>query len=313
MQGPLSHLGIVIVTYNNESDLPRCLDSLRQYAPGAHIVVRDCRSTDSTVDLAKQHPAVSQVLTGDNVGFGTACNDAARSIDQTIEFLLILNPDTEIVFDLSDLISHAAELGDFGCVGIQQRSASSHEIVWSWDEFPSVALEWDKARGRKILQRSPEGYTDDRVVDWNMGAFMLFRRESFDAVGGFDERFFMFCEEIDLCMRLSLTGRKSYYVNNFHFLHDRSDKASLWREVLRLNSRRKYDEKWLSRSATLACQTAHTYRWMRDMLSPGSPRDRRLAVPRILATWNLVRAIVPPDPAQFDIDSWHAVAPFWRS
>ncbi|MBF6163060.1 glycosyltransferase family 2 protein [Nocardia cyriacigeorgica] len=313
MPTPVTGLAVVIVTYNNQADLPVCLDALKAHGSGAYVVVRDCNSTDDTVVIAKAHPAVSRVVTGDNVGFGAACNDAVRSIERPVEMLLILNPDTALDCDLADVLRYIERYGDgFGCIGIQQRSFADR-LVWSWDEFPTPRLEWQKARSATLLQRSPTGYPHDRQVDWVMGAFLLVPRTSFEAVGGFDERFFLFCEEIDLCKRLAESGRPNYYVSEFHYLHDRSDKATLWREVLRLNSRRAYDRKWLSSVDTLLCQFAHTYRWIHDAIWPSDARARRLALPRLLATWNLIHAITPPEAVPGPLDSWRSVRPGWRT
>jgi len=303
-------LGIVIVTYNNETDLPDCLDAIQKNAPRSYVVVRDCNSADRTVQISKEHPAVSKVIAGRNVGFGAGCNDGVRAIEQSVKMVLILNPDTVIGCKIEDLLDYVKRFGDFGSIGIQQRSLEN-KLVWSWDRFPEPALEWKKARKFRLLQRSPEGYADDRRVDWVMGAFLLIPRAAFDAVGGFDERFFMFSEEIDLSRRLGEIGRSTYYINDFHYLHNQNDKATLWRAVLKLNSRRMYDQKWLRRTDTLLCQLAHSYRWIHDMIRPASPRARRLALPRLLATWNLIQAIVPPECIP-DIDSWHAVRPFWE-
>lgn len=310
MAVPLAALGVVIVTYNNEADLPRCLDAVQSNARGAAVIVRDCGSSDQSVAIAEQHSIVTKVIAGTNVGFGTACNEAARSFDSGIQMILFLNPDTAIDCDMAGLLEYVTKFGEFGCVGIQQQSFGG-DLVWSWDEFPTPSLEWKKARQIGLLQRSPAGYTDDRRVDWNMGAFLLVPVDAFEEAGGFDERLFLFYEEIDLQQRLAQLGRPTYYVNKFHYQHDRSDKATLWREVLRLNSRREYDRKWLSRTDTVRCQIAQSYRWTRDAIQPQRARDRRLVIPRLLATWGLIRAVVPPEAIKGGIDSWRSVRPFW--
>ncbi|MFF0547219.1 glycosyltransferase [Nocardia thailandica] len=310
MSTPSTALGVVIVTYNNAGDLPRCLDALQTRAADAWVVVRDCGSTDASVELAGHHPAVNQVLSGSNIGFGAACNEAVDSLKPDIEMILFLNPDTALGCDMSELLEYVTQFGAFGCVGIQQRSFNG-DLVWSWDEFPTVRLEWQKARKAPLLQRSSTGYTSDRRVDWNMGAFLLIPRPAFELVEGFDERFFLFYEEIDLEHRLARAGRPTYYVNEFHYEHDRSDKATLWREVLRLNSRRAYDAKWLSKAQTVQCQIAQSYRWVQDALRPQRERDRRLVVPRLLATWGLIHAVVPPESIEGGLDSWSSVRPFW--
>lgn len=314
MPVPTAMLGVVIVTHNNEHDLKRCLDSLQTIgnASDAYVIVRDCNSTDQTVELAKEHPIVSKVVVGENVGYGSGCNSAVQAIERPIEMVLILNPDTVLDFDVADLLSYVDRYPGFGCASVRQESFDGH-LVWSWDEFPSSQLEWRKAKHTKLLQRSTDGYGCDRRVDWTMGAFLLIPYSEYKKVKGFDEQFFMFCEETDLCKRLNTKGAPTYYIDSFRFLHDRSDKGSLWREVLRINSRRMYDKKWLSRSETLACQFAHTYRWLHDAVHPARPRDRYLAFPRLLATWDLIHAVTPPDSVQTNLDSWRSVRPFWSA
>ncbi|WP_433759898.1 glycosyltransferase [Nocardia sp. CA-135398] len=290
-----SRLGVVIVSHNNEADLTRCLDSL--VSPGmckeAQIIVRDCGSTDDSVLVAKGHPAVTNVINGGNIGFGPACNDAVSQLIEPVDYVLILNPDAGLEFAMTDLLHYIGSLKHVGCIGVRQQSFDN-KLVWSWDEFPSPILEWKKAKGSSVIQRSPSGYKQDRRVDWVMGAFLLIPYRAFIDIGGFDDRFFMFCEETDLCKRLQKNGLSTYFINGFHYIHDRREKATVWREVLRLNSRREYDRKWLSTAERVSCQLAHTYRWLRSAVKPTNPLDRSLALPRLLATWDLLHAATPP-------------------
>ena len=288
-------LAVVVVTHNNADDIQRCLDSLVSpgHCSGSQVMVRDCGSTDDTLEIANSHPVVTQVISGKNVGFGAACNDAIGHLDSSADNILILNPDAALTFAMSELLTQITNLGTFGCIGIRQLSLS-RKLVWSWDQFPAPKLEWKKAMDSNLLQRSPAGYMGDRRVDWVMGAFLLIPYHAYISVGGFDERYFMFCEETDLAKRLANSGLPTYYVNRFCYLHDRSDKATVWREVLRLNSRRAYDRKWLTSTERISCQLAHTYRWIRSCIRPAKPGDRHLALPRLLATWDLLHATVPP-------------------
>lgn len=295
MAAQTSNLGVVIVSHNNEADLQRCLDSL--VSPGmckdSQVIVRDCGSTDASVSIAAEHPAVTSVINGANVGFGAACNDAVSRMPQSVEYILFLNPDARLEFDMRDLFDYIEQFKNIGCIGVRQESFTN-KLVWSWDQFPTPKLEWLKATDRTIIQRTHGGYQSDRRVDWVMGAFLLIPYQAFRDVSGFDERYFMFCEEVDLCMKMSQIGLSTFFVNEFHYTHDRSDKATVWREVLRLNSRRQYDRKWLTTRDRLACQIAQSYRWLRSLVRPAKPSDRRLALPRLLATWDLLHAATPP-------------------
>jgi N-acetylglucosaminyl-diphospho-decaprenol L-rhamnosyltransferase len=303
--------GIIIVTHNNEKDLDPCLDSLLDpgKASDVEVIVRDCNSTDDSVRIAQAHPVVTKVISGANVGFGAAVNDAVASLDHPVDNLLILNPDSAIGFALTDLRSRLRQYPRLGCASVRQLALNDHRIVWSWDRFPNPRLEWQKASNRPLLQRSPAGYTRDRTVDWVMGALLAVPFHAFSAVGGFDEDFFMFNDEVDLCKRIAATGLDIVYMDSLCYFHDRCDKATIWREVLRLNSRRTYDRKWLSLTATLRCQAAQTYRWFRHLYRPDRRHDRRLVVPRVLATWGLLEAVTPPDPAWATMDSWRTVRP----
>lgn len=288
-------LAIAIVTHNHAAEIVRCLDALEGAgkASGAHVVVWDSGSTDDSAEMASRHPLNPTVMTGGNIGFGAGCNMIANALPETIENILFLNPDTEVMFSVFDLLKYCDSLGDYGCVGVTQRAVGDREIVWSWDYFPSPRLEWEKALRRPLLQRSLPGYEKDRKVDWVMGSFLLIPRKTFVDLRGFDERFYLFNEEVDLCHRINSAGQDVIYVNEFEYLHKRDGKDTLWREVVRINSRRRYDDKWLSRPSRIACQLAQSYRWLTHLVSPIRPSDRRWAVARLLATWDLLHAETP--------------------
>jgi N-acetylglucosaminyl-diphospho-decaprenol L-rhamnosyltransferase len=290
-----SRLGIVIVTHNHASDISSCLDALAQpgNAASAQIVVRDCGSADETVAIAEEHPLAPIVIRGANIGFGPGCNDAAATLGDSVDMLLFLNPDTALGFALDELLTYIGKFERLGCVGVQQRDPSGKSIVWSWDLFPSPRLEWLKAMRRPLLQRSADGYTRDLDADWVMGSFLLIPRRVFAEVGGFDERFFLFNEEVDLCHRIKDSGYRVVHVNEFVYFHRRDNKDTLWREIVRINSRRIYDDKWLGHPAQFVCKLAQSYRWLTHLVRPTKPSDRRWAIPRLLATWNLLHAQTP--------------------
>ena len=287
--------GIVVVTHNHSDDVARCLAALQQFTGESRfaIVVRDCGSDDDSAEVAERHPLSCTVIRGNNIGFGPACNEGAAAMPPDVTHLMFLNPDTEVLFPLEELAeairAHPVLLHKFGCVGLRQVDLQDR-LVWAWDNFPSVGLEWRKAWGRPLLQRSEAGYTGDREVDWVMGSLLLIPREVFEDYRGFDPRYFLFYEEIDLCRRLRAGGLQVLYLNGFTYRHRQNGKATLWREVLRLNSRRVYDRRWLSRSQTLGCQCAQTVRWIRTLVIPRLRAERKYAFARLMATWGFLRA-----------------------
>jgi N-acetylglucosaminyl-diphospho-decaprenol L-rhamnosyltransferase len=287
----LDELGIIVVTHNHAGDVQRCLDSIECAAPGWHIdvIVRDCGSADGSVEVASHHPLSPQVVTGENIGFGAAVNESVDRFGSHVKHVLVLNPDAELVSSLEEILLNASAVGKYGCLGIRQLSPTG-ATVWSWDRFPGVRLEWLKALRRPLFQRSPDGYLANHRADWVMGSFLLVPRAVFQEVGGFDRRFFLFYEEVDLCRRIAERGYPVWHVNTPYYSHQRAGKDTPWREVSKLNSRRVYNKIWLTRSESLLCRIALSVRWLWDLVAPARPTDRVYAPLRLAATWNLLHA-----------------------
>lgn len=288
--------GIIIVTHNHRHDIARCLSSLQTAGAAVYgvTVIRDCGSEDGSADVAEEHQLECTVMRGENIGFGRACNEAVAALPKRVTHLLLLNPDTEILFSLGALaeaINTDPRFGPgFGCAGMRQVDAHG-TLVWTWDFFPSVSLEWSKAIGRPLLQRSTDGYLRDREVDWVMGSLLVVPWLVFQQYEGFDPRYFLFYEEVDFCHRLRKGGLRVVYLNGFTYRHRQHGKASPWREVVRQNSRQIYDRRWLSPSEAFMCRCAQTIRWLRTLLLPSLSAERRYAFLRILATWGVLEGI----------------------
>jgi N-acetylglucosaminyl-diphospho-decaprenol L-rhamnosyltransferase len=208
-------LGVVLVTYQSAEDLPAFLESLPA-AVGSHpydLVVVDNASSDASVALAEKAGApVTRNAT--NVGLSAANNQGAAQTNA--DWLLVVNPDTRLPPDsISRLIAAGAADAQVGCVGPAIRDLDGRDYP-TGRRFPSPGVGivhallgpvWpDNPATRAYYGRHNRPPDEVSSVDWVSGSCMVFRREAFDAVGGFDSGYFMYFEEVDICMRLHRAG-----------------------------------------------------------------------------------------------------------
>lgn len=220
-------VSIVIVNWNSGPQLAACCDSIVRHAGplAREIIVVDNGSTDGSGALVAGRPGVELVRSPENLGFARACNLGARRASAAQ--LLFLNPDAQL-FE-GTLQSAVAALAlprnrRIGIVGVQLVDASGR-VARSCARFPSVPMllahtvgldrifpklgfamhEWDHAQPRRV----------DHVI----GAFYLVRRAVFDAVGGFDERFFVYLEDLDFSLRARAAGWASLFLADTRAFH----------------------------------------------------------------------------------------------
>ena len=203
-------VSVVVVTWNAREHVERCLDSVR----GRDVVVVDNGSTDGTVELVRERFPEARVLEQENVGMGGGNNAGMRIAEGRYFFLL--NSDAWVEADALDrLIAFADEHPNAAVVGPKlqnpdgslQRSVRGEPTLWR--------LSTEYFFIRKLAPRTNllnplyvGGFAHDaaREVDWLSGAALLVRRDAADAVGLFDEDFFMFSEEVDWQTRFRRAG-----------------------------------------------------------------------------------------------------------
>ncbi|HET9875777.1 MAG TPA: glycosyltransferase family 2 protein [Mycobacterium sp.] len=221
---------MVTVTYSPGSHLDRFLASLSLATDRpVRVLLADNGSTDGTPQEAVQrYPNVRLFTTGANLGYGGAVNRAvARLADEAGEFLIVANPDVQWGPGSIDALlaaaarwPHAAALGPLirepdGSVYPSARHLPSlirggmHAVVGPlWRSNP-----WTATYRQERLEPS------ERPVGWLSGSCLLVRRAAFDAIGGFDERYFMYMEDVDLGDRLGRAGWLNVYVPSAEVLH----------------------------------------------------------------------------------------------
>lgn len=192
--------GVVVVTWNSAGTIAACLQSI---PPDVPVVVVDNASSDETLAAVRAARPEAEVLSlTRNVGFGAACNLGAKHL-KTGDVLL-LNPDAALLSGtLERLAETLAREASLGVVGPLITDLAGN-LELSWGEDPTLLTEW---RRRREHARVPAIATlKASRVDWVTGACCLVRRSAWEAVEGFDERFFLYFEDLDLCRRIRKQG-----------------------------------------------------------------------------------------------------------
>lgn len=221
-----SRAAAVIVNYNAKDHLLECVASL-EAAGVKSIVVVDNASTDGSLQaLSEKHPNTVFVQTGANLGYGGAANRGAR--EATSEFLLVCNPDT--LFDAhapGRLVEALIERPGAGAAGPRVDTPTG-DVYPSARTFPSVVdsighgflgLVWRNNPWSRRYLMSDRPLDRVQEADWISGSCMMLRRSAFEEVKGFDESFFMYAEDVDLCRRLTDSGWSTLYVPGARVVH----------------------------------------------------------------------------------------------
>jgi GT2 family glycosyltransferase len=231
MSGPEPlELAVAIVSFQTRDLLERCLLSVRATGPLPTVVV-DNGSTDGSVELVRtRFPEARLIVNESNRGYGAAANQAIAASDTPA--VLLLNSDTEIEPGApAALGGYLARHPRVAVVGPRLVNADG-SLQPSTLCFPSPADMLLGDTGLHLLVRRLPGvrerflrtwaHDDARRVPWVRGAALAIRRSAFDAVGGFDERYFMYWEEVDLCRRLGAAGYETHFAPVTDVRHVRS-------------------------------------------------------------------------------------------
>lgn len=222
-------LAIVIVSANSGRWLDPCLSSVFAHAGAVEldVVVVDNECTDETVELVRTRFPRARVVSSRNHGFGYGNNRGLQTT--TAPYVLFLNPDTEVMAGtFGELVSLLERRPDVGLAGVRQMGPDG--ALWpSMRRFPSAARALSEAllserwplrapwAGERVLDTA--AYDRETECDWTSGSFMLVRRAALASAGLFDERFFIYCEEPDLCLRIKQAGWRVVHLPQMTILH----------------------------------------------------------------------------------------------
>ena len=230
-----STLAIIIVTYNSATEIGPCLDSLVGHTEPfpTTITVVDNASSDGTAGMVRDRwPSVQVIESPTNAGFSRANNLGIRATGG--DYVLLLNPDTVAPPGaIQTLVRGLAAHPDAAIAGA--RLLSEHgfpELSWGdpigpWNELKRKVFSTLYHRKiRSIVRKVDQLSRQAREVSWVSGACMVIRRPDLEAVGLLDERFFMYTEDVDLCIAMTKRCRTVLYVAGAELLHYRGRSAA---------------------------------------------------------------------------------------
>jgi GT2 family glycosyltransferase len=303
------NLSIVIICWNDLKTIQGCLDSIYQntHTTAFEVIVSDNGSTDRSVEFIREHyPQVRVIENGTNLRFAKANNVGIR-VSQG-KYVLILNPDT-IIHDgaLDKLVAFAdehPEAGAFGCKvlnpdGSYQESARP---------FPTLRGEWIAALFLRPLTYFSDWFISDtytgwkgdteRAVDWLSGCSLFVRREVLQRISGFDDQFFYYYEDVDLCRRISQAGYTILFTPKMSITHLGGQSTKRFPIAFQLDSeitRYRYFYKYFGKQGAHGCRRVALlslfirrlgYEFL-HLVAPSDDRKARLQAVRVTYEWNM--------------------------
>lgn len=242
----MPQISIIIVSYNVKHYLAQCLRSVWLAAKDikVEVFVVDNASSDGSVEYirnlfpSKTYPQLHLLPQSDNLGFGRANNLALAQSKG--EYVLFLNPDTILTSQtLQDCYAFVAQHNDAGAVGVRMLKDNGSFAPESRRSLPTpwvslckiLSLDRLFPRNKHIGHYYADTTPEDEIapIDIVSGAFFFVRKAILDRVGGFDEQFFMYGEDIDLAYRISLAGYQNYYLPTpiLHYKGESTQRTSL--------------------------------------------------------------------------------------
>lgn len=221
-------LAVIVLSTNEAHWLRPCLRTLFEHAGdiAVDVVVVDNGGTDETAEVVAREFPQARTVRCENHGFGHANNRGLETCNA--RYAMFLNCDTEIVDGtLSEVVRRLDSLPHVGVAGVLERSPDG-SIIPTILRFPSPLRAAAEALGlgrlplgSRLIEANgdPSAYQRETRCDWTIGASLVIRQEALRAAGQFDERFFGYCEDADLCRRARDAGFEVVYLPHLHVLH----------------------------------------------------------------------------------------------
>jgi GT2 family glycosyltransferase len=269
-------LAVVIVSYNTRDYLRRCLQSVQENGPG-EVVVVDNASTDGSAGMVREEfPAVSIRENPRNMGYGAAANQGISSCCST--YILLLNGDTVLPEDSINVLGDYMDRNPKAAVVGPRLEYPDGRLQASTYPFPTPLYTFLGSTSiGSLIGRTPVlrerylpswSHSQARVVPWVLGAVLVIRRSAFESVGGFDESYFMFSEEVDLCYRLKKAGWEVHFTPAVTVVHVKgaSTKENYTEmELLRYSGTQRFYQNHYSRFQMAQLRMLTTYFMLRNI------------------------------------------------
>jgi len=262
MTAPPPRVSVVVVSFNTREYLLRCLASLQAAVLPLQVLVVDNASSDGSADaVADRFPRARLLRNAENAGFGRACNQALALAEGP--YVLFLNSDAEVragaIEAMAALLDRRA---DVVAVGPRVRDGDGQVEV----SFGGPLTPYREWRQRRLVQRVQQRQLDamreaegraatEHEPAWVSASCLMARRDALRAIGGFDEGFFLYEEDVDLCQRLRKAGGRTLFTPAAEVVHHRGRSMESVPARARLEYHRshlRYYRKHNGRLATLA-------------------------------------------------------------
>lgn len=256
-------LSIIIVNYNVKEFLQNLLHSIEKASQhlSKEIIVVDNASDDGSVEfIIDKFPQIKLIVNKKNLGFGKANNIGLKEAKG--KFILLINPDTLVAEDTFDkmieFFQNQPGVGLAGCKILNPdgtlQLACRRSFPGPWTSFTKVTGLSTLFPKRKLFAKYNLTYLDENQtyeVDAISGSFMMMRKEVYEKIGGFDEKFFMYGEDLDFCYRVQKSGFKVFYVHTTQIIHYKGEstkRSSLDETKMFYNAMHLFVKKHLSSS-----------------------------------------------------------------
>lgn len=301
-------LSVIIVNWNVRDLLRTCLSAVlraQDRGPAREVIVVDNVSADGSVEMVRrEYPQVRVIANRENRGFTGGNNQGLAA--STGRYLMLLNPDTEVQDGaLQTLVDYLEAHAEVGAVGPQLRNPDG-SVQSSRRRFPTPATAFFESTWlqrwapRGLLRRyyvQDHGDDETLAVDWVTGAALAVRRAVYEQVGGLDEDFFMYSEELDWCRRIKAAGWQVVYLPAARVVHHEgksSEQAVPARHINFQRSKIRYFRKYHGRAVAVVLRSfllalyaqQLASEWLKSLLG-SKPELRRQ---RVQAYWQVLRS-----------------------
>ncbi len=222
-------LSLIIVNYNGLRFLQGCLASIERFVDTPHeVIIVDNASSDGSAEFIKKNfPGVRLVASPENLGFSGGNNLGAKKAAG--DLLLLLNNDTRLLTPLSKAVQEFEKDERIGALSCRMYfNDMRFQPSWGYEHLPlRVILTWSglsrftSSKMFREVEMSESFYQARQNVDWATGAFLMTRKKLWDALGGLDEKYFMYVEDADFCKRARMSGYGVVYTPEVEIVHYR--------------------------------------------------------------------------------------------
>lgn len=221
----MKKVSLIIVNWNSNQYLKKCLESIKKYAPSyIEMIIVDNNSDQKVDHLSKTFSGLRIIKNNQNLGFGKSCNQGAKIARG--EYLFFLNPDTqitkesiEILVDYLDKSKKAGAVGPklLGGEGYYLKPPSLGQVIFFYTRLHRFFI---KSKIFKKLFWKIKLGNKKKYIKHIPGAAIMVRKNVFKKIGGFDERFFLWFEDVDLSRQIRKKGYKLIYIPESEIIHE---------------------------------------------------------------------------------------------